>query len=103
MDPDPGGPKMCGSATLYSCEQRDGEFKQRSYLRGFCHNPHRGVDAGRHSCKTPEYKSSDSPLHLLLNVMYCVRVSLRIVKYSLSNTKKKGVVGYLLYFSGCEA
>ncbi len=34
------------------------------------------VDYGRHSCKTTEYKSTDSPLPPLLNVMYCVRVSL---------------------------
>jgi hypothetical protein len=56
----------------------------REVLRGFCHYPHRGVDAGRHSCKTTEYKSTDSPLPPLLNVMY-----------SLRNTKEKGVVGNL--------
>ncbi len=32
-----------------------------SYIRGFCHYPHRGVDAGRHICKTTEYKSTESP------------------------------------------
>jgi hypothetical protein len=31
--------------------QRDGEHKKRSHLRRFCHYPHRGVDAGHHSCK----------------------------------------------------
>ncbi len=31
-------------------------------------------------CKTTEYNSTDSPLPPLLNVMYCVRVSLRTVK-----------------------
>jgi hypothetical protein len=41
-----------------------------------------------------EYKS-DSPLPPLLNVMLRKRVSLRTVKYSLRNTKEKGVVGNL--------
>ncbi len=71
--------------------QRDGEYKQRSHLRGFCRYPHRGVDARCHDCKTTEYKSTDFPLHSLLNVMYCVRVSLWTVKYSLLNTKEKGL------------
>jgi hypothetical protein len=66
--------------------QRDGEYKQRSHLRGFCH---RGVDAGRHSCKTTVYKSTDSPLPPLLNVMYCVRVSLWTVKKILCATLKR--------------
>jgi hypothetical protein len=47
----------------------------------FCHYPHRGVDAGRHGCKTTgwiqEYRLPSPPL---LNVMYCVKVSLRTVK-----------------------
>ncbi len=38
--------------------------------------------------------STDSPLPPLLNVMYCVRAS----KYSLRNTKEKGVVGNLSIF-----
>jgi hypothetical protein len=42
--------------------QRDGEYKYSCNLRGFCHYPHRGVDAGRHSCKTTEYKSTESLL-----------------------------------------
>ncbi len=29
-----------------------------------------GVDAGQHYCKTTEYKSTDSTLPPLLNVMY---------------------------------
>jgi hypothetical protein len=43
------------------------------------------------------YKRVQPPLSpSLLNVMYCVRVSLRIVKkYSLRNTKEKEVVGNL--------
>jgi hypothetical protein len=77
------------------CHQRDGEYKQRSYLRGFCHYPHRGVDAGRHSCKNTEHKSTESPILPLLNVMYCVRVSLWQSKYSLGRTKERGVVGNL--------
>ncbi len=68
----------------HSIFQRDGEYKKRSHLRGFCHYPHREVDAGRHGCKTTEYKSIDSPLPLLLNVMYCVRVSLWTVKIFLA-------------------
>jgi hypothetical protein len=38
---------------------------------------------------------TDSPLLPHLNGMYCVRVSLRPVKYSLRNTKEKGFVGNL--------
>jgi hypothetical protein len=30
---------------------------------GFCHYSHRGVNAVHHSCKTTEYKSTDSPIH----------------------------------------
>ncbi len=55
-----------------------------SHLRGFCHYPHRGVDAGSHSCKTKENKSKDSPLPPLLNVMYWMRVSLWTVKIFLA-------------------
>ncbi len=67
-----------------------------SYLQGFCHYPHKGVDAEQHGCTTKDYKSTDSPLTPLVNhVMYCVRVSLRTVKYSLRNTKEKGAVGNL--------
>jgi hypothetical protein len=40
----------------------------RSYHRGFCHYPHRKIDAGRHDCKTTEYKSTDPPLLPLLKV-----------------------------------
>jgi hypothetical protein len=55
--------------------------------------PHREVDAGQHGCKTSEYKSTASPVSLLLNVMYCVRVSLRTVKIFLAqHFKEKGVV-----------
>ncbi len=64
------------------CGQRDGEYKLRSHLRGFCHYPHKGFDAGCHSCKTTEYKAPLSPL--ILNVMYCVRVSLWTVKIFLA-------------------
>jgi hypothetical protein len=50
----------------------------------FCHYPHRGVDAGRHGFKNTEYKSTDTTLPPLLNVMYCVRVSLWTVKIFLA-------------------
>ncbi len=50
-------------------------------------DPHRGVDAGGHGYKTTEYKNTDSPLLPILNVMYCGKS-----KYSLRNTKEKGVV-----------
>ncbi len=43
-----------------------------------------GIDAGQHSCKTTEYKSTDFPSPSLLNVMYCVRVSLGTVKIFLA-------------------
>jgi hypothetical protein len=33
--------------------QRDGNYKQRAYLQGFCHYPHREVHAGCHGCKVP--------------------------------------------------
>ncbi len=36
------------------CDQRDGEYKQRSQLRGFCHYPRRGVDLGHHNGKATE-------------------------------------------------
>ncbi len=36
------------------------------------------------TCKTTEYKSTDSPLSPLLNVMYCERFSLRTVKIFLA-------------------
>ncbi len=66
-----------------------------SYLRGFYHSPHRGVDAGQHGCRTTEYKSTNSPLPPLLNVMY--RTAWEFLwgrsKYFLRNTKEKGVVG----------
>ncbi len=65
--------------------QRDGEYMKRSHLRGFFHYPHRGIDAGRNSWKTTEYKSTWNPLFTpLLNVMYCVRVSLWTVKIFLA-------------------
>jgi hypothetical protein len=50
----------------------------------FVHYLHREVDAGQHGCKTTEYKSTDSLLPPLLNVMYCVRVFLRTVKLFLA-------------------
>jgi hypothetical protein len=53
------------------------------------------VDAGLYSCKTTENKSR---LHSpnLLNVMYCVKVSLWTVKIFLAQyNKEKGVVGNL--------
>jgi hypothetical protein len=60
-----------------------------------CHYPHGGVDAEQHGCKTTEYKNTDSPLSS--TVMYCVRVSLRIVKIFLAQhyCTKEGVVGNL--------
>jgi hypothetical protein len=41
----------------------DGEYISRGPTFGnFVANyPHRGVDAGRHSCETTEYKGTDSP------------------------------------------
>ncbi len=42
-----------------------------------------------------EYESTDSPLLPLLNVMYCVRVSLRTVKIFLAQHKGKKVMGNL--------
>jgi hypothetical protein len=55
------------------------------------------ASAGRYSCMTTEYKSTDSPLPPLLNVMY--RTAWESLcgqsKYSLRNTKEKGVVGHL--------
>jgi hypothetical protein len=59
-------------------------FLYGSHLWVYCHYRHRGVDAGHHSCKTTEYKSTDSPLPHLLNGMYCVRASLWTVKIFLA-------------------
>ncbi len=77
----PGTPPACQS----QCNQREGEYKERFHLRGFCHYLHREVDAGRQGCKTTKYKSRDTPLLPLLNVMYCVRVSLWTVKIFLAH------------------
>ncbi len=41
--------------------ERDGEYKQRSHLREFCHFPHRGVAAGCHSCRLQEYRLPSLP------------------------------------------
>jgi hypothetical protein len=54
------------------------------YLWGFCTYPHREVNAEQHGCKDTEYKSANPPLPPLLNVMYCVRVSLKKVKIFLA-------------------
>jgi hypothetical protein len=63
-------------------ELKDRIREMENISRG--HFPHKGVDAGRLSCKTTEYKSRDSPLPPVLNVMYCVRVSLWTVKIFLA-------------------
>ncbi len=62
------------------------------YLRWVCNYPHRGADAGRHSCKTTEYKSTDFPFSSLLNAMYCVRVFLWTVKICIpcATLKRRG-------------
>jgi hypothetical protein len=65
-------------------------------IRGFCHFRHRGVNAGRHGGKTTEYTSTDSPL---LNVMYCVRVSLWTAKIFRVQHKREGGRGLSLYIS----
>ncbi len=71
-------------------------------LRGFCHYPHRGVDAGQHGCKITEHKITDSPRPPLLNVMYCVRVSLWTVKIFLGQIKAKLVISvYLCLYPTC--
>jgi hypothetical protein len=74
--------------------QRDGEYG--SHLRGFCHYRRRGVDAGHHSCKTTEYKSTDSPL---LPFFKCnvLRESIYVNCQNIpcATLKKRGVVGNL--------
>ncbi len=45
------------------------------------HYPHRRDDAGQHCWESTGYKSTDSTLPPLLNLMYCVRVSLSTVKF----------------------
>ncbi len=53
-------------------------------------NISRGPTFGDYGCKT-----TDSPLPPLLNVMYCVRVSLRTAKIFLTQPKEKEVLGKL--------
>jgi hypothetical protein len=75
--------------------------KQRSYLRGFFHwltILTEGSMQDNMEYKTTEYKSTDSRLPPVLVVMYCVRVSLRTIKYYLRNTKEKGVEGNLYMY-----
>ncbi len=63
--------------------------------RGFCIRTEASMQDVK-SCKTTEYKSTDSPFSPLLIVMYCVKVSLWTVKIFLAhNTKEKVVVGNL--------
>ncbi len=59
---------------------------------GICHYPHRCVDTGHHSCETQSttVQTPLSPRHPLLNVMYCVRVSLWTVKIFLAQPPLKG-------------
>ncbi len=56
--------------------------------------PHRGVHAGKHVCKTTEYKNTESLLHPLSNVIYCTAWESLWgqSKYSLRNTTEEGVV-----------
>jgi hypothetical protein len=61
--------------------------------------PHRGVDVGHSGCRTTEYKSTDSPFPHLLNVMYCVRVSLRTVKILPAHHQREGGRGLSLFIS----
>ncbi len=89
MDPDPGSPKTCGSggsgfgsgsATLNSCDRKMENLSRGPTFGDFVTILTEGSMQDIHSCKTTEYKSTDFPLPPLFNVMYCVRVSLRIVK-----------------------
>jgi hypothetical protein len=67
-------------------------------LRGFCHYPHRGVDAGRNSYyRVKEYVQLPSP-PFKCNVLR-ERLSMEYgqSKYALRSTKEKGVVA-----SECE-
>jgi hypothetical protein len=52
------------------------------------------IASGRHlqDYRVQEYRLPSPPL---LNLMYCLRVSLWTVKMALRNTKEKGVVGYI--------
>ncbi len=54
--------------------------------------PHRRINAG--TTRLQDYGVQEYRLPLL-NVMYCVRASSGQSKYSLRNTKEKGVVGKL--------
>ncbi len=86
---------------LRSAHAREREnISTESHLRGFCHYSHRGVHAGHYDCKTTEYKSTDSPLPPLLNVMYCGRVSLWTVNIFLAQYREKGswVISEYLWF-----
>ncbi len=51
--------RVIGKFNAWS-DQKDGEYKKKSYYQEICHYPHRGIDGGQHG--TTEYKSTDSPL-----------------------------------------
>jgi hypothetical protein len=67
---------------------------------GFCHYLYRGVDAGRHTCKTTEYKSTDvSPPPPTFK---CMRESLSVDSQNIScaTLKRRGSSrGQSLYVS----
>ncbi len=80
--------------SMSALNQGDGEYKYRHYHRGFCYtiitggSIHYNTVARIQSTYKNKRLSSPPPF---INVMYCVRVSQKTVKYSLHNTQEKEV------------
>jgi hypothetical protein len=84
------------SRVNFNHEQRYEDYKKRSYLRGFCHYPHRGVDAEQHGCKTTQYKSTVqthlSP-SIKCSLLHDSLLYLRTVKIFLAQHLREGGLG----------
>jgi hypothetical protein len=55
------------------------------------------VESGQHGSKTTEYKSTDSPLPPLLNVMYYVRVTVKIFLAQHSKEWRSWIISIYLW------
>ncbi len=80
-------PRRRGSGTLKA-------ERWRTHFRGFCHYPHRGVDAGRPGCKSTECTDYrlPSPPSFKCNVL---RENLSVDSQNIPCAPLKGVVGNL--------
>jgi hypothetical protein len=89
----PPGRPTPGECSLRSTRCNPENVSRSPHLRGFCHYPHRRGDADSTVARLySKCKSRDSPVPPRLNVMYCVRVSLRTVKIFLAQHQREGVL-----------